>query len=94
MSAVKTPASSIPVPMLDVTRENKRLQGQIDAAIASWRKAVALDATNFDALYNLCIVLLAADRAGEARPHVEQFVRTAPRGVYGREIAEFRKWLQ
>ena len=71
-----------------------RQSGQIDAAIASWRKAVALDATNFDALYNLCIVLLAADRTGEARPHVEQFVRTAPPGVYGREIAEFRKWLQ
>ena len=71
-----------------------RQSGQIDTAIASWRKAVALDPTNFDALYNLCIVLLAADRAGEARPHVEQFVRTAPPGVYGREIAEFRKWLQ
>jgi cytochrome c-type biogenesis protein CcmH/NrfG len=71
-----------------------RQSGNTDAAIASWRKAVALDATNFDALYNLCIVLLAANRAGEARPHVEQFVRTAPPGVYGREIAEFRKWLQ
>lgn len=71
-----------------------RQSGNTDAAIASWREAVALDATNFDALYNLCIVLLAADRAGEARPHVEQFVRTAPPGVYGREIAEFRRWLQ
>ncbi len=70
-----------------------RQSGQIDAAIASWRKAVEIDATNFDALHNLCIVLLAADRAGEARPYVEQFVRTAPPGVYGREIAEFRKWL-
>jgi arylsulfatase A-like enzyme/Tfp pilus assembly protein PilF len=71
-----------------------RQSGHIDAAIASWRKAVEIDATNFDALHNLCIVLLAADRAGEARPHVEQFVRTAPPGVYGREIAEFRKWLR
>jgi arylsulfatase A-like enzyme/Flp pilus assembly protein TadD len=71
-----------------------RQSGQIDAAIASWRKAVEIDATNFDALHNLCIVLLAADRASEARPHVEQFVRTAPPGVYGREIAEFRKWLR
>ena len=71
-----------------------RQSGQIDAAIASWRKAVEIDATNFDALHNLCIVLLAADRAGEARPYVEQFVRTAPPGVYGREIAEFRKWLR
>ncbi len=71
-----------------------RQSGQIDAAIASWRKAVEIDSTNFDALYNLCIVLLAADRASEARPHVEQFVRTAPPGVYGREIAEFRKWLR
>jgi arylsulfatase A-like enzyme/Tfp pilus assembly protein PilF len=70
-----------------------RQSGQTDAAIVSWREAVALDATNLDALYNLCVVLIATGRGSEARPYVEQFVRTAPPGGYAREIAEFRKWL-
>lgn len=71
-----------------------RRSGRIDAAISSWREALAIDATNFDALYNLCVVLVTAGRTAEARPYVEQFVRTAPPGFYGREIDEFRKWLR
>lgn len=69
-----------------------RQQGQTDAAIAAWREAVALDAANFDALYNLSVVLITTGRGAEARPFVEQFIRTAPPGGYGREIAEFRRW--
>ena len=71
-----------------------RRSGQIDAAIASWREALVLDPSNFDALYNLCIVLVTAGRTVEARPYVEQFVRSAPPGFYGREIDQFRKWLR
>jgi len=41
MSAVKTPAAPVAVPMLDVTRENKRLQAQIDAAMAAVTKSGA-----------------------------------------------------
>jgi arylsulfatase A-like enzyme/Flp pilus assembly protein TadD len=70
-----------------------RQSGQIDAAITSFREAVALDAANFDALYNLCVLLIEAGRAQEARPFVEQFVRTAPR-AYARDVEAFRKWLQ
>ena len=68
--------------------------GRIDLAISSLRTAVSLDATNFDALYNLCVVLVTATRTAEARPYVEQFVRTATPGVYSREIDEFRAWLR
>jgi Tfp pilus assembly protein PilF len=70
-----------------------RQSGQIDAAIASWRQAVTLDPTNFDALYNLCVALWDGGRRAEARPFLEQFIRTAPAGAYRREIAEFRRWL-
>lgn len=71
-----------------------RQSGQLDAAVASFRRAVTIDPTNFDALYNLAVVLAGAGRADEARPYVEQFTRTAPPRVYGREIAAFRRWLQ
>ena len=71
-----------------------RRSGQIDAAIASWREALVLDQSNFDALYNLCVVLVTAGRAVEARPYLEQFIRSAPPGFYGHEIDEFRGWLR
>lgn len=71
-----------------------RQSGQVDAAIVSWRQAVSLDPTNFDALFNLCVALINSGRGAEARPYVMQFVKTAPRGVYGREIAEFQRWLR
>lgn len=41
MNATKSPAASVAVPMLDVTRENKRLQAQIDAAMAEVTKSGA-----------------------------------------------------
>jgi dTDP-4-amino-4,6-dideoxygalactose transaminase len=41
MSATKSPAASIAVPMLDVSRENRRLQSQIDAAMAEVAKSGA-----------------------------------------------------
>jgi dTDP-4-amino-4,6-dideoxygalactose transaminase len=41
MSATKTPAAPVAVPMLDVTRENRRLQSQIDAAMAEVTKSGA-----------------------------------------------------
>ena len=71
-----------------------RQSGQIDAAIVSWRQAVTLDPTNFDALYNLCVALITSNREAEARPYVVQFVNTAPRGVYGREVKQFQQWLR
>jgi dTDP-4-amino-4,6-dideoxygalactose transaminase len=41
MTAVKTPAASVAVPMLDVTRENKCLESQIDEAMAEVSKSGA-----------------------------------------------------
>jgi tetratricopeptide (TPR) repeat protein len=65
-----------------------------EAAIEHWRRAVQLDPRNFDALFNLGTELLNAGRLAEARPFLEQFVRTAPPAFYGRDIARIRELLR
>ena len=67
--------------------------GARDEAIGFWRRAVELDRSNYDALYNLCVELLNAGRPADARPHLTEFVRSAPRALYGREVEQFRKML-
>ncbi len=62
-------------------------------AIESWKRAIALDATEFDALYNLTVTLSAAGRQDEARAYAKQFVSTAPAGRYADAIREFRGFL-
>ncbi|MEO6223787.1 MAG: sulfatase-like hydrolase/transferase, partial [Vicinamibacterales bacterium] len=47
-------------------------------AIDSWKKAVSLDPGEFDALYNLVLLLVEAGRIGEARTYGDQYLRTAP----------------
>ena len=68
-------------------------RGDRDAAIVDWRRAVDLDPTNYDALYDLGLQLLRAGRPGEARPYLDRFVSTAPRSLYGRDIEEIRAVL-
>jgi choline-sulfatase len=57
-----------------------------ETAFKEWTLAVDADPRNFDALFNLASELLRAGRRDEARPYVEQFVRTAPRALYARDI--------
>jgi len=54
---------------------------------AAWKKAVELDATNYDAL-NLTTTLARDGRMAEARPYLERFVRTAPPAFYEKDIRE------
>ena len=68
-------------------------QGRTDEAIAQWRRAVELDPSNFDALFNLGSTLASVGRVAEARPYMTQFVQTAPRGFYARDIERFRQFL-
>jgi len=65
-----------------------------DAAIEHWRRAVQLDPRNFDALFNLGTELVNAGRLAEARPFLEQFVRTAPSAFYARDIARLNELLR
>ena len=68
-------------------------QGHATAALDEWQKAVQLDPMRFDALYNLATTLYDAGRRDEARPYLERFVRDAPGGRYGPDIAKLRALL-
>jgi tetratricopeptide (TPR) repeat protein len=68
--------------------------GRSDAAIEHWRHAVQLDRTNYDALFNLATELVNAGRMAEARPYLDQFVRTAPRSIYAPEIEKLARLLR
>ena len=64
--------------------------GNRRAAIDHWKQAVAGDQENFDALYNVATELVNDGRPDEARPYLEQFVRTAPPAFYAADIARVR----
>jgi arylsulfatase A-like enzyme/tetratricopeptide (TPR) repeat protein len=62
-------------------------------AIDSWKKAVALDHEQFDALYNLWFELASAGRRDEARQYGQQFVETAPPALFAKDIEEVKRYL-
>jgi arylsulfatase A-like enzyme/Tfp pilus assembly protein PilF len=68
--------------------------GKVDDAIGAWSRAVQLEPTEFDALYNLVVLLADRGRIGDARRFASQFVQTAPRGLYAKEIAQFEQLLR
>ena len=67
--------------------------GRKSDAIDSWKHAVDLDGTAFDALYNLWAELAAAGRREEAVAYGRQFVATAPPALYGADIERVRRYL-
>jgi Flp pilus assembly protein TadD len=60
--------------------------GDRETALTSWKRAVELDPTNWDALYNLGVQLMRAGRAAEARAYLDRFVRQAPASLYAKDI--------
>jgi arylsulfatase A-like enzyme/Tfp pilus assembly protein PilF len=69
-------------------------QGDRATAIANWKRAVEIDPQNYDALYDLGVQLLRANEVAEARKYLEQFVRTAPASLYGKDIREITELLK
>ena len=67
--------------------------GRKPEAIDSWKRAVALDASEFNALYNLWLELAAAGRRDEALAYGRQFVTTAPEAFFGRERQQIAQYL-
>jgi arylsulfatase A-like enzyme/Tfp pilus assembly protein PilF len=63
-------------------------------AIDVWKKAVALDAGQFNALYNLWFELAQAGRRSEASVYGRQFVASAPPAFFARDIAEVQAYLK
>jgi arylsulfatase A-like enzyme/tetratricopeptide (TPR) repeat protein len=68
--------------------------GDRRTAIASWTRAVELQPANFDALYNLGNQLALDGQTAAAKRYVDQFVRTAPRGQYGKDIDKMAELLK
>jgi tetratricopeptide (TPR) repeat protein len=69
------------------------MAGQPDRAIASWKRAITLDAAQFNALYNLWTKLAETGQEAEAIQYGEQFVATAPPALFAPDIARVRAWL-
>jgi tetratricopeptide (TPR) repeat protein len=67
--------------------------GRKPEAIESWKRAVALDPGEFNALYNLWLELATAGRRDEAVAYGRQFVSTAPEAFFARERAQIAGYL-
>jgi arylsulfatase A-like enzyme len=67
--------------------------GRKGEAIDSWKRAVALDAGELNALYNLWHELAAAGRRDEAIAYGRQFVATAPPAFFRTERQEIARYL-
>jgi tetratricopeptide (TPR) repeat protein len=67
--------------------------GRKGDAIESWKRAVGLDATQFNALYNLWFELAAAGRRDEASAYGRQFVATAPPAFFQPDIDRIKRYL-
>ena len=61
------------------------------AAIENWKKAVELDNQQYDALYNLGILLTKMDRFEEAVDYLERFIQTAPPLKYKEDISKMKE---
>ena len=67
--------------------------GRKGDAIESWKRAVALDGSQFNALYNLWLELAAAGRRDEASAYGRQFVATAPPAFFKPDIDRISRYL-
>ena len=67
--------------------------GRVEEAIDRWKKAVALDAREYEKLLSLSSFLLSGGRSVEARAYLEFFVASAPPALYTRDIERARSWL-
>jgi tetratricopeptide (TPR) repeat protein len=68
--------------------------GRKTEAIESWKQAVALDAAEFNALYNLWLELATAGRHNEAVEYGRRFVLTAPPAFFAAERQQIEKYLR
>jgi arylsulfatase A-like enzyme/Flp pilus assembly protein TadD len=67
--------------------------GRKSDAIESWKLAVVLDRSQFNAIYNLWFELAAAGRDDEAKVYGAQFVERAPPAFFGPDIERVGKYL-
>jgi tetratricopeptide (TPR) repeat protein len=71
-----------------------RSRSDPSGAIDAWKHASEIEPRNYDALFNLAVMLREQGRGAEARPYIERFVREAPPERYSKDIAMMRGWLE
>jgi arylsulfatase A-like enzyme/Flp pilus assembly protein TadD len=67
--------------------------GDPAGALAAWQRSVAIDARQFDALFNLGLTALEAKQPQVARQALRQFVATAPPQRFAADIARAKQLL-
>jgi arylsulfatase A-like enzyme/cytochrome c-type biogenesis protein CcmH/NrfG len=67
--------------------------GDPRGALAAWERAVAIDPTDFDALYNIGLVAPEVGEREKARAALERFLAAAPPERYGADFADVRQRL-
>jgi tetratricopeptide (TPR) repeat protein len=68
--------------------------GRKNEAIDNWKRAVAIDGSEFNALYNLWLELASAGRRDEATAYGRQFVDTAPPAFFAEERQQIARFLE
>ena len=61
-------------------------EGQVEASLSNWRKAVALDPREHAKLFAVAGRMWSAGQKAQARPLLELFVESAPPETFGKEI--------
>jgi choline-sulfatase len=72
----------------------RAIDGDEAGAMECWKRAVELDGSQFDALYNLAIVEGKRGDVQAARRALERFLASAPPALYARDLAEARRLLK
>jgi len=84
----------------DVARAHNSLgviaarEGHVPEAIERWKRAVALNPSDYQTLFNLGSELWQQGRRDEARPYLEGYLRAAPTALEARDMARVRKLLE
>ena len=68
-------------------------EGRLDEAVELWKRAAALDPSDYQTLFNLGSTLRKLGRAPEARSYLEAYLREAPVAIEVRDMARVRTWL-
>ena len=65
---------------------NAMRRGDRQAACEACGRAVTLDPANHEAMYNLGVNLAREGRMAEARPYLEEFLKSAPSAEHGDQL--------
>jgi Tfp pilus assembly protein PilF len=69
-------------------------EGRMPEAVERWKRSVALDPEDYQALFNLGSQLFQTGRREEARAYLEAYLLVAPKALEARDIARVRRMLQ